>query len=105
KTRNPWPFSCSPSYIVIHVACATVSACQHGFSAFPRFMGHHSKKAGTARRHERVRQQHSDELAEDYVEAIHALRKESGIARVVDLTKIFGVSHVSVIRALARMEK
>ncbi len=68
-------------------------------------MGHHSDKAGTARRHERVRRQHSDELAEDYVEAIHALRTKSGVARVVDLTRIFGVSHVSVIRALARLEK
>jgi len=68
-------------------------------------MSHNLKKGQTARRHERVRRQHSDELAEDYVEAIHALINENGIARVVDLTKIFGVSHVSVIRALARFEK
>jgi DtxR family manganese transport transcriptional regulator len=59
----------------------------------------------TAQRHERVRRQHSDELAQDYVEAIHELREDSGVARVVDLTKIFGVSHVSVIRALSRLEK
>ncbi|MBC2595306.1 transcriptional regulator [Ruficoccus amylovorans] len=61
--------------------------------------------AHTAQRHERVRRQHSDELAQDYVEAIHELREDTGTARVVDLTKIFGVTHVSVIRALARLEK
>ncbi|HLS27607.1 MAG TPA: iron dependent repressor, metal binding and dimerization domain protein [Opitutales bacterium] len=68
-------------------------------------MSQGSKRGQTARRHERVRRQHSDELAEDYVEAIHELIEKSGTARVVDLTKIFGVSHVSVIRALARFEK
>src|SRR5690625_5176357 len=68
-------------------------------------MSHRLKRGATARQHERVRRQHSDELAEDYVEAIHELLKKSGTARVVDLTKVFGVSHVSVIRALARFEK
>lgn len=68
-------------------------------------MSQRQKRGQTARRHERVRRQHSDELAEDYVEAIHELVSETGVARIVDLTKIFGVSHVSVIRALARFEK
>ena len=62
-----------------------------------------SKKA--AARHDRVRRQHSDELAEDYVEASDALLEKSGQARVTDLQGIFGVSHVSVIRALKRIEE
>jgi DtxR family manganese transport transcriptional regulator len=52
-----------------------------------------------------VRKQHSDELAEDYVEAIAELLDEKGQARVTDLQGIFGVSHVSVIRALKRFEE
>jgi len=57
-----------------------------------------------AARHDRVRRQHSDELAEDYVEAIEELLSEKGQARVTDLQGIFGVSHVSVIRAIKRLE-
>ena len=59
----------------------------------------------SAARHDRVRRQHSDELAEDYVEAIADLLAASGQARVMDLQGIFGVSHVSVIRALKRIEE
>lgn len=62
-------------------------------------------KDRSAQQHKRVRMQHSEELAQDYVEEIYKLRKESGCARVVDLTKKFGVSHVSVIRALGRLAK
>jgi DtxR family manganese transport transcriptional regulator len=58
----------------------------------------------SAARHDRVRKQHSDELAEDYVEAIADLLSERGQARVTDLQGVFGVSHVSVIRALKRIE-
>lgn len=59
----------------------------------------------SAARHDRVRRQHSEELAEDYVEAIAGLLAERGEARVTDLQGIFGVSHVSVIRALKRIEE
>lgn len=59
----------------------------------------------SAARHDRVRRQHSEELAEDYVEAIAELFEKSGEARVKDLQGIFGVSHVSVIRALKRIEE
>ncbi len=58
----------------------------------------------TAQRHQRVRRQHFDELAQDYVEAIHELLSEGRVARVTDLQGVFGVSHVSVIRALKRFE-
>lgn len=59
----------------------------------------------SAARHDRVRKQHSDELAEDYVEAIADLLSDRGQARVTDLQQVFGVSHVSVIRALKRIEE
>lgn len=57
-----------------------------------------------AQRHRRVRRQHTDELAEDYVEAIYRRVGEAGTARVMELAADFGVSHVSVIRALRRLE-
>ena len=46
-----------------------------------------------------------DELAEDYVEAIAKLLGSGQMARVTDLQREFGVSHVSVIRALRRLEE
>lgn len=58
----------------------------------------------SAKRHQRVRLQHSDELAQDYVEAIHELRGAGLGPRVTDLQAVFGVSHVTVIRALDRLE-
>jgi len=61
-------------------------------------------KMRSAARHNRVRRQHSDELAEDYVEAIREQQATAEPVRVTDLQRIFGVSHVSVIRALKRLE-
>lgn len=58
-----------------------------------------------ARRHQQVRKQNANELAQDYVEAIHELNAAGQRARVTDLQDIFGVSHVTVIRALQRFEK
>ena len=59
----------------------------------------------TTRRFERVREAHGRELAEDYVEAIDDLISERGEARVVDLAHHFGVSHVTVSRALGRLQR
>lgn len=60
-----------------------------------------------ARHHKRVRQQHARELAQDYVEAIYHLRQKEQIEsiRISDLQEIFGVSHVTVIRTLQRLEE
>ena len=55
--------------------------------------------------HEAVRVRHRDERDEDYVEAIYRLRARPQGIRVVDLQRVFGVSHVTVIRALDRLEK
>ncbi|MGE9295391.1 MAG: metal-dependent transcriptional regulator, partial [Puniceicoccales bacterium] len=68
-------------------------------------MSSESDPKTAARRHARVRKQHSNELAQDYVEAISELVESGQPARVTDLQAIFGVSHVSVVRALQRFEK
>jgi len=58
-----------------------------------------------ADRHERVREAHALETAEDYAEAIAELIDEFGRCRVVDLSRHFGVSHVTVSRTIGRLER
>ncbi|MEM9082872.1 MAG: manganese-binding transcriptional regulator MntR, partial [Planctomycetota bacterium] len=53
----------------------------------------------------RTRADHSDETAEDYVEAISDLIESEGEARVRDLVEIMGVSHVTVSRIVKRLCK
>ena len=53
----------------------------------------------------KTRREHANEIAEDYVEAIADLVKETGEARVVDLAKRLGVTHVTVNRTIARLQK
>jgi DtxR family transcriptional regulator, manganese transport regulator len=53
----------------------------------------------------RTRYEHAHEVAEDYVEAIAALISETGEARVVDLSKRLGVTHVTVNRTIMRLQK
>lgn len=52
-----------------------------------------------------TRREHANEIAEDYVEAIADLISETGEARVVDLAKRLGVTHVTVNRTIARLQK
>jgi DtxR family manganese transport transcriptional regulator len=52
-----------------------------------------------------TRKAHANELAEDYVEIIADLIDTTGEARVVDIAARLGVSHVTVIRTLARLQK
>ena len=52
-----------------------------------------------------TRREHANEVAEDYVEAIADLVVETGEARVVDLAQRLGVTHVTVIRTIARLQK
>ncbi len=68
-------------------------------------MSSHSITPSAARRHARVRRQHGSELAQDYVEAVADKLQEEGEVRVADLQKVFGVSHVTVIRTLQRLEQ
>jgi|WetSurMetagenome_2_1015567.scaffolds.fasta_scaffold122935_3 DtxR family transcriptional regulator, manganese transport regulator len=53
----------------------------------------------------RTRQDHSQELAQDYVELIADLIERAGEARVVDLAKRLGVTHVTVNRAIQRLQR
>lgn len=57
-----------------------------------------------AERFRGTRAAHADETAEDYVEAIAQLIDERGEARVRDLAKMMGVSHVTVTRIVARLK-
>ncbi len=55
--------------------------------------------------HRRTRRDHASETAEDYVEAIAELGGEAGACRVRDLADRFGVSHVTVVRVVRRLER
>lgn len=53
----------------------------------------------------RTRRQHAMEMAQDYAEAIAELTAIHGEARAVDLAERFGVSHVTVVRTLGRLQR
>jgi DtxR family transcriptional regulator, manganese transport regulator len=53
--------------------------------------------------HRVTRRAHASETAEDYVELISDLITAGGEARVVDLARALGVSHVTVVRTVARL--
>ena len=63
------------------------------------------KSKPPAQSHSRIRKDHASETAEDYVEAIAKLIVELGRCRVVDLAKLFGVSHVTVTKTVSRLAK
>jgi DtxR family manganese transport transcriptional regulator len=52
-----------------------------------------------------TRREHASEIAEDYAEAIADLVVETGEARVVDLASRLGVTHVTVNRTIARLQR
>ncbi len=52
-----------------------------------------------------TRQQHAQERAQDYVEAIADLIAGCGEARATDLAKSLGVTHVTVIRTVERLQR
>ena len=52
-----------------------------------------------------TRREHSTETAEDYAEAIAELSATVGEARPVDLARRLGVSHVTVIRTVGRLQR
>ena len=54
---------------------------------------------------DRIRQAHQTEMAEDYVELISDLIAVNGEARAVDLAERFGVSHATVNKTLARLQR
>lgn len=55
--------------------------------------------------HQRTRNDHASEIAEDYCEAIAELEKQENGCRVTHLATRFGVSHVTVVRTVKRLER
>ena len=53
----------------------------------------------------RTRRDHAQELAQDYVELIAKLIEHKGEARVVDLARRLGVTHVTVNRTIQRLQR
>ncbi len=53
----------------------------------------------------RVRQDHSGEIAEDYVQLVAQLIRDEGEARTVDIARRLGVSHVTVTKTMARLRR
>ncbi|HLO41985.1 MAG TPA: manganese-binding transcriptional regulator MntR [Phycisphaerales bacterium] len=52
----------------------------------------------------KTRRAHVEETAEDYVEAVAGLIETRGEARVVDLARMLGVTHVTVSRTITRLQ-
>ena len=68
----------------------------------------HSKIRPSSQQAENLRRSRSDralEIAQDYVEAIADLSASLGEARVTDLARRLGVTHVTVNRTLARLQQ
>lgn len=63
------------------------------------------RAADSAAHQRRTRQQHAQERAQDYVEAIADLIADCGEARATDLARRLGVSHVTVIRTVERLQR
>jgi DtxR family transcriptional regulator, manganese transport regulator len=59
----------------------------------------------TAANQRRTRRQHAQERAQDYVEAIADLISAQGEARATDLARSLGVTHVTVIRTVQRLQR
>jgi len=58
-----------------------------------------------ARNPRRTRQEHSQETAQDYAEMIAELIDTTGEARVIDLARRLGITHVTVSRTLQRLRR
>ena len=63
------------------------------------------RHAPLARDPRRTREEHAQETAQDYVEMIAELIDTTGEARVIDLARRLGVTHVTVSRTLQRLRR
>ncbi|GAB4168293.1 MAG: manganese-binding transcriptional regulator MntR [Terrimicrobiaceae bacterium] len=52
-----------------------------------------------------TRRAHAQERAQDYVEAIAGLIESHGEARATDIARLLGVTHVTVIRTVQRLQR
>jgi len=80
-------------------------ACDSLPGAMPRSTRRNSVLAQPAESFRRSRRDRAGEIAQDYVEAIADLSAAVGEARVVDLARRLGVTHVTVNRTLARLRR
>ncbi len=64
-----------------------------------------SSRSASPEPHRKARIARAEELAEDYVEVIDELIAAMGEARVVDVAERLGVTHVTVTRTVARLQK
>src|SRR5262249_51987136 len=55
--------------------------------------------------HRRTRSAHTSETAEDYVEIISQLIESAGEARAADIARRLGITHVTVTRTVARLQR
>ena len=63
------------------------------------------RKKTAPQRFHTTRAAHAAETAEDYVEAVADLIAGGGEARITDLARMMGVSHVTVTRIISRLER
>jgi len=70
-----------------------------------RVEGERGRVATTAGRFKRTRDDHANELAEDYVELIDDLIRGTGEARAVDIAEHLGVTHVTVNNTIRRLKR
>jgi DtxR family manganese transport transcriptional regulator len=69
----------------------------------PRSRAFHRRPSRPGRSFRKVRADHAEETAQDYVEAISDILHHQGECRVKDLAEHMGVSHVTVSRIIARL--
>lgn len=70
------------------------------------FMNHRNKKNSDRAEHfKETRNNRQNEIAEDYTELIDDLVKNSGQARVCDISREMGISHVSVLKTLRKLKR
>jgi DtxR family transcriptional regulator, manganese transport regulator len=70
-----------------------------------RSAGSRRAPISSVRGYKRTRQDHARELAEDYVELIDELIRETGEARAVDVAARLGVTHVTVTNTVTRLKR
>ncbi len=70
-----------------------------------RLSSQRPKLTDPAEHHRKTRQARALEIAQDYVEVIADLIEEGGEARLVDIARRIGVTHVTVNRTVARLQK
>jgi DtxR family manganese transport transcriptional regulator len=61
--------------------------------------------AAPAKTSRRTRQEHAQETAQDYVELIAELIAGTGEARVIDIARRLGITHVTVARTIQRLQR